>query len=129
MTTLYVLAALILLPVAMALISIPVRIKQLSFMDLNNPRQQATQLRGAGQRLVHAQSNAWEAAIIYLAALFIADQQNVPSAELATLALVYLASRILHPIFYIANLGIFRFLTFIVGFLAIVGIAIKSFTI
>ena len=70
MITTVVLAILVVLPIAMALITIPVRIKQLSYMDLNSPRQQATELTGIGQRLVHAQANAWEALVIYLATLF-----------------------------------------------------------
>ena len=127
MITTVVLAILVVLPIAMALITIPVRIKQLSYMDLNSPRQQATELTGIGQRLVHAQANAWEALVIYLATLFLVDQYRVEPSELTTCALVYLAARIMHPIFYVANLGILRFLTFLVGFFAIGGIAFKAF--
>ena len=111
----YCLAIAMLIPIILALSSIPFRVKQLSAVNLNEPRAQAEQLAGAGARLVAAQKNAWEGLILFAVSIFIADANGVNPDELATAGLVFITARIGHAIFYVAGLGVLRFITFIIA--------------
>lgn len=114
-TALIVLLLLSLFPYAFAWISGYYRRKELGQIDNKNPRQQYTQLSGAGARAVAAQQNAWEALMFYSAALLAVSFSGVRVEHLATAALLVLVCRILHGIFYLANLDILRSLTFAAG--------------
>lgn len=118
----YCLTFILLLPIILALGSIPFRVQQFSRPDLNNPRAQAALLTGVGERIVHAQKNAWEALIVFTVVLFIAYANNVDAQAITTACLVYVVARVLHPVFYLANMGLLRFGTFMVGFLAAMSI-------
>ena len=89
---------------------------QLGVIDNKNPRLQNAQLKDAGARAVAAQKNAWEAAIVYIAAFVAATTANVPVADYATLTLVFLALRVLHGVFYVMNQDILRSLAFTGGY-------------
>ena len=79
------LAIILLIPIVLALGSIPFRIHQFSFVDIQNPRPQAARLRGAGARIVNAQKNAWEALVMFTVAIFIARSADVPLTEMESL--------------------------------------------
>ncbi len=89
---------------------------QFGVIDNKNPRQQNSQLKEAGARAVSAQKNAWEAAIVYIAAYVAVTSSNVPVADYATLTLVFLALRVLHGVCYIINQDILRSLAFTGGY-------------
>lgn len=118
----YCLTIVLVLPIILALSSIPFRIKQFSNVDLNNPRGQAALMTGVGARIVDAQKNAWEALIFFAVALFIATSNGVQPAEISTACMIFVAMRLLHVIFYLANIGPLRFLAFLGGFLAAMSI-------
>ncbi|MCB1689554.1 MAG: MAPEG family protein [Halioglobus sp.] len=118
----YCLTIVLVLPIILALGSIPFRIKQLSRMDLNNPRGQATLLTGAGSRIIDAQKNAWEALIFFTVVLFIAVSNNVQPEQISTACLVFVGMRLLHAVFYLADLAPLRFLAFAGGFIAAMSI-------
>lgn len=111
----FVLLCLCVLPYVMALISGYYRRQQLGRYDNKNPRQQYAQLEGAGARAVAAQQNAWEALIIYSEALLAVAASRVEITYLAEAALVVLAARILHGVFYLANLDKLRSLAFLIA--------------
>lgn len=117
-TALVVLACLALLPYAMAFISGYYRRKQLGAVDNKKPREQYTQLHGAGARAVAAQQNAWEALILYSAALLSVAASRVEVAHLAAAAIVVLIARVLHGFFYLADLDKLRTLSFLVAFVS-----------
>jgi uncharacterized MAPEG superfamily protein len=115
-TPILVLLVLCVLPIVFSSFSGYCRFKQFGDVDNKNPRLQNTQLTGAGQRAVAAQQNAWEALILYSAALLAVTIAQVPVEKYAMLALVLMVARIAHGVFYIANLDILRSLSFIASY-------------
>lgn len=116
-TAIVVLVCLCTLPYIMALISGYYRQKQLGKYDNKQPREQYAQLQGPGARAVAAQQNAWEALIIYSAALLAVAASRVEITYLAEAAFIVLIARLLHGVFYLANLDKLRSLAFLVAIL------------
>ena len=110
-----VLFCLCLMPYLMVCISGYYRKKQLGKIDNHLPREQYTQLQGVGARAVAAQQNAWEALILYSAALLAVVASNLEVKYLAEAALIVLGARILHAIFYLADLDKLRTLSFLIA--------------
>jgi uncharacterized MAPEG superfamily protein len=98
----------------MAFVSGYLRQKQLGKIDNQNPREQYSKLQGIGARAVAAQQNSWEALGIYTAALVAVIGAGVTVENLAEVAMVVLAARILHAIFYLTNLDKLRSLSFFI---------------
>ena len=118
----YCLAIAMILPIILAFSSIPFRVKQLSSVNVVEPRAQAEMLTDAGARIVAAQKNAWEALLLFAVSLFIAFVNNVPANDIAVAAMIFIAARILHPIFYVLGLGILRMMSFATAFAAVLWI-------
>lgn len=112
---LVVLLILSLFPYAFAWIAGYYRRKELGGIDNKHPRQQYAQLSGPGARAVAAQQNAWEALALYSAALLAISLADPAAEHLATAAVLVLICRILHGIFYLADLDKLRSLSFAVG--------------
>lgn len=108
----YCLVVAMMLPLVLALSSIPFRVKQLSSVDITEPRAQADQLIGAGARMVAAQKNAWEALVLFAVSLFLANANQVDPSEITTACLVFITMRVLHAIFYVLGYGVLRFIAF-----------------
>lgn len=113
-TAVIVLACLCFIPYLLAFTSAYFRKKQLGRVDNENPRAQNTQLTGPGARAVAAQQNAWEALGLYSATLLGVVASGVEVVYLAQAAIVVLIARLLHGIFYLANLDKLRTLSFTV---------------
>jgi len=113
MITLYCLAFIVFLPILLSLGSIPFRVRQFSRPDIQRPREQAEKLTGAGARIVHAQSNSWEAAILFIGTLFIAIQSGVALDALVLPSLIFAAIRVLYCAVYLLGLGYARFISFL----------------
>lgn len=111
-----VLVCLSLLPYIMAAFSAYYRKKQLGSIDNQHPREQYARLEGPGARAVAAQQNAWEALIIYSAALLAIVATNAEVRLLAIVTTIILIARILHGFFYIANMDKMRSFSFLVAF-------------
>lgn len=128
-----VLFCLCLLPYVMTLISAYYRKQQLGTVNNQQPREQYTQLQGPGARAVAAQQNAWEALIIYSAALLAVVATRADPPHLALAAIIVLIARVLHGFFYLANLDKLRTLAFLIGiipcfylfFVVIVGLLMR----
>lgn len=116
------------LPIALSLASIPLRIKTFGKIDINNPRTQAAKFEGIGERLSHAQSNAWEALALYISAIVAMIATNTDLNLASTAASMFVVARFFHAGFYIAGLGILRFLSFVVAAAAIIWIYIIAFS-
>jgi uncharacterized MAPEG superfamily protein len=105
-----------LLPYIWAFSSLPFRNGQFGKIDLNEPRVQAEQLTGGGARAVGAQSNAWEALIIFSVANFAAFAMNVePGGQWGLAAMIWAAARVGHGIFYIMGIAPLRVLSFVIA--------------
>lgn len=106
----------VLLPYVIAGVGAYLRQKQLGSLDANHPRIQALQLEGPAHRAVAAQSNAWEALAVFAPAVLVAQFAGADADLASTAAVLWLAGRVLHPVFYIADLVPLRTLSFVVAF-------------
>ena len=114
-TPLACLLVLAVMPYVLASVGGYFRMQQLGSLDNNHPRIQATQLEGIAARAWAAQQNAWEALAVFGVVVIVAHLVHADPAASATASLVYLATRIAHPVLYLANQATLRTLVFIVG--------------
>jgi uncharacterized MAPEG superfamily protein len=90
--------------------------KQFGNVDNDHPRIQAAALEGAGARAVAAQQNAWEALALFTAAVVVAHLAGADPRLSSFASAIFLVTRVLHPIFYIANIATARSTVFMIGF-------------
>jgi uncharacterized MAPEG superfamily protein len=117
-TPLWCLLIIALLPYVLSTAGGYFKMRQFGTIDNKHPRIQAARLEGVGARMLAAQNNAWEAVGFFTAVLVVlhfANPEVARSSTATNLSLVYLATRILHPILYLANLDIARSSVFLVG--------------
>lgn len=112
-TVIACLLVLAIMPIACSWISGYYRHKQLGGVDNKHPRQQCTQLIGAGARAVAAQANSWEALAVFTAALVAVALSGMDVASIATLSLVVVGLRVAFVAAYLANIDILRSLLFL----------------
>lgn len=105
------------IPILLAVSAAQCRRRQFGHLDNNHPREQQRQQTGLGARLVAAQYNAWEALIIFLVVTVIVYASGINLHDLAPVSLIFLLARILHALFYAANLGALRSLSYAIGYL------------
>ena len=105
----------VLIPYLIAGVGAYMRQQQLGSLDANNPRTQALQLEGAAARALAAQSNAWEALAVFAPAVLVAHLAGADAGLSSAAAMVWLGSRVLHPVFYISDRAPLRSLSFLVG--------------
>ncbi len=115
-TPFWCLLVMVIIPYIIAGVTAYFRVNQLGSVDVKSPREQALELKDAGARAVAAQQNTWEAVAVFGSAVIIAHLAGADAATSATLAMVFIVARILHPIFYIMNMPPLRTLSFVVGF-------------
>ena len=117
-TPLWCLLIVALLPYVLSTAGGYFKMRQFGTIDNKQPRVHAAQLEGVGARALGAQNNAWEALGFFtavLAVLHFANPEAARTSTAANLSLVFLATRVLHPILYLANLDIARSSVFLVG--------------
>lgn len=117
-TPLWCLVIVALLPFPLAFTGGYFKMRQFGSIDNKNPRQQTQKLEGAGARAAAAQANAWEALAFFtavVAVLSVANPEAAHGAAAANLSLGFVATRVLHPIFYLANIDVARSLVFLAG--------------
>jgi uncharacterized MAPEG superfamily protein len=105
----------ILLPIVLSMTGGYFRLREFGSMDNKHPRLQAAKLEGIGSRAYAAQQNAWEALAMFTAAVAVAHMAGADPGRSATAALIFVGARVLHPIFYLANIDAVRSLTFFVS--------------
>lgn len=121
-TPLWCLAVVAVLPYVCAGAGSYFRYRQFGRVDNKNPRRQGAQLEGAGARIQAAQANAWEALPFFTAGVVAAQLGGADPGKAATLSEVFVVTRLLHPIFYGADLDALRSLVFMVGFGCVIGL-------
>jgi uncharacterized MAPEG superfamily protein len=114
------------IPIVLALTGAASRARQLGAIDNKHPRAQAAQLIGAGARAYAAQANAWEALPVFASAVFVSHLAGASPSTAALLSEVFVAARVLHAAFYLANLDILRSLSFGVGISCCIGLFLIS---
>jgi len=94
--------------------------------DNANPRIWRKQLTGKLQRAASAEDNAYEAFPPFAAGVIIANIVGLEQSIADALAGAFIASRILHGIFYVNNRDLLRSLCWATGFFSMVGLFIAS---
>lgn len=90
--------------------------------DNHHPRDQQAKLTGWGKRANAAHYNSLEAFAPFAAAVLIAHFAHADSLWVARLAVVFILSRILYVVFYIADFPNLRSTIWGIGILAVLGI-------
>ena len=111
-----------LIPYVLAPVAAYFKAQQFESVDNNNPRAQTAALEGAGARAAASQSNAWEALIVFAVAVLVNHANGGDPGTSATLSMVWVAARILHPIAYIADLAPVRSGVFLVGLICAIAL-------
>ena len=111
-----------LIPYLLAPVAGYYKVQKFDSLDNKNPRAQTAALEGAGARASAAQSNAWEALAVFAAAVLVNHANGGDPGTSATLALVWVAARILHGVFYITDIDKARSGVFVVALGCAVGL-------
>ena len=82
------------------------------------PREWLAQQQGYRLRANAAQANSWEALAIFGFALLAAYQRTAPSSTIDVLSVVFVVSRLLFLLFYLADIHLARTAVWFVGFAA-----------
>ena len=114
------------IPVPLAMIGGYFRGKAFGTADNKNPRAQAAKLEGAGARAYAAQQNAWEATAVFTATIVVSHLAGVPTGATAPWAMAFVAFRVLHPIFYLADIDKARSLSYVGGIVCVVALLVKA---
>jgi uncharacterized MAPEG superfamily protein len=118
--------AVILMPIFLAFIGAYFRGKAFGNADNKNPRAQIAQLEGVGARTYAAQENAWEAALMFTAAVLTSHLAGL-SAEAATpWALAFVVFRVLHAVLYIKDIDLARSISFVGGLACVIALFVKA---
>jgi uncharacterized MAPEG superfamily protein len=128
-TPLWCLAIIAFLPYVMSFTGAYFKQRQFGAIDNKHPRLQAAQLEGVGARALGAQMNAWEALGVFTAVqvvLHLANPEAARSGTAANLSLLFLATRIAHPIFYLANIDVARSIAFLIGLVCAIWLVVLA---
>jgi len=77
-------------------------------VDNKNPRAQYTQLTGRAAHAIAAQMNAFEALAVFAPAVLVAHMAHADPVWSARLAVAWVVARVLHGMFYLADVDIAR---------------------
>jgi len=116
----------ILLPLPLAFTGGYFRGKAFGAADNKNPRAQAAKLEGPGARAYAAQANAWEAAIVFPAAVLTTHAAGLAPEAAAPWTIAFVACRVLHGIFYIQDLDKLRSVAFLGGMACVIALFVKA---
>ncbi|MFK7898618.1 MAG: MAPEG family protein [Myxococcota bacterium] len=116
----------IFIPFILAGIGGAARGKAFGAADNREPRVQAAQLTGGGARIYAAQENAWEAAIMFTAAVLVTHAAGLSAASAAPWTTAFVVFRALHAIFYIQDIDKARSGAFLGGLVCIIALIVKA---
>ena len=103
------------LPYVWSGVAVKARVDQFGSLDNRLPRLQQAQMTGFGARALGASNNGFETFPAFAAAVIVAHIAGADPGWSATWSIVYVAARILHGIFYTADLDKLRSAAFGVG--------------
>lgn len=87
---------------------------------------QAKQTNPRSHRANAAQLNGFESFPAFVAGVLMAQLAGVPVGTIDTLAIVFVAARVFHGIFYIANQHALRSLVWLVGFVSALALMVMA---
>lgn len=98
-------------------------------IDNHDPRLGMSQLaEGRARRANNAQYNAFEAFAPFAAAVLMAQFAGVDAIRVSQLAIAFIVVRVLHGVFYVANVHALRSLAFAAGYACIVWLMVLAAT-
>ena len=97
-----------------------------SFRDNLAPRRFEESLTGWRQRAHWAHLNAFENFPAFAAAVIVAQQLHAAQSTVDSLAIAFVAFRVAHGIFYLANIGALRSLAFAGGAVCTIAIFLSA---
>ncbi len=118
--------AVILMPILLAFLGGYYRGKAFGQADNKNPRAQVAQLEGVGARTYAAQANAWEAALLFTAAVLTSHLAGLSAAAATPWALAFVVFRVLHAIFYIRDIDMARSGVFVGSLVCVIALFVKA---
>lgn len=95
--------------------------------DNRNPRDQQARLSGWGKRAVAAQNNGFEVHPVFAICVIVGHLTNGNAQVSATLAVLFVISRVAFVALYIADKHLARSAAWMFGMLCCAGIALSSF--
>ena len=125
-TAFWCLFIVILLPLPLSFTGAYYRGKAFGKPDNKTPRLQAARLEGAGARAYAAQANAWEASILFSAAVLVSHAAGVAAAAAAPWAIAFVVFRILHAIFYLTDIDLARSAVFLGSLVCVVALFVLA---
>ena len=114
-TPLWCLVIVAALPQLLALLGDYYRKSALGSIDNDDPRGQAARLEGSGARAYAAQQNAWEALPTFMVAVWVAHAAGADAPASAIASIGFVATWLLHAVFYVTGLSTLRSLSFLAG--------------
>lgn len=120
-TALWCLPVACVLPYIWTVAAAPARLAMPGGLDSNYPRLQQAQLDGVGARAVGAHNNAWEALPSFIAGVLTAHIVGADPGLSGTLALAWVAMRVLHGAAYLANIHPLRSGAFVLALCCALG--------
>jgi len=119
----------ILMPYVLSGVGSYFRAKRFGSIDNRHPRAQAAALEGVGARAYAAQQNAWEALPVFGLSAVVAHLAGADAGSSALASMIFIAARVMHAVFYLADLATLRSLAFMVGFFSclwLIGLAASA---
>lgn len=125
-TPLWCLFIVLLLPYPLAFLGGYFRQQAFGQADNKNPRAQVAKLEGPGARAYAAQANAWEASTLFAAAVLTAHVAGVPESDATPWAIAFVVFRVLHAVFYLADIDLARSGAFVGGVVCVIGLFVLA---
>lgn len=94
--------------------------------DNRQPRAVLANASGHRLRANWAQQNAWEALTPWVAAVLVAQWVGVSQALMDVAALIFIAARLAHGVFYMTDRPTLRSLAWLLGFAAMVSLYVAA---
>lgn len=114
------------LPLALAGVGGVFRKREFGVLDNHLPRVQQQQMTGVGARMLGAQQNAWEAVMLFTPVVMITQFAGVDPVKAGITGIVFVVARLLHGLFYFADMDKLRSLSFIVGMVCLVRLVVLA---
>lgn len=123
---LWCLVVVVFLPTVLAIIGFNLRKKQFGVADNKLPRLQQQQLTGIGARAHGAHQNALEALTMFAPIVFIVEFVGVDPVKAGLTGIIFVVSRLLHAIFYIADLDKLRSLAHLLALACLIRLVVLA---
>ncbi len=125
-TPLWCLVIVMFLPVPLAMVGGYFRGKAFGQTDNKEPRLQIAKLDGIGARTYAAQQNAWEATGIFTVAVVVTHLAGLPADAAAPWTIAFVGFRVLHSVFYLANIDLARSGAFLGSLVCVITLLVKA---